>query len=63
MVSKVQKIVTMKKILANELSDVLFVLICLANQTGIDLEKSFYENLNKKTNRDKNRHKSNIKLK
>ena len=49
--------------LGNELSDVLFVLICLANQTGIDLEKSFYENLNKKTNRDKNRHKSNIKLK
>ena len=49
--------------LANELSDVLFVLICLANQTGIDLEKSFYKNLNKKTNRDKNRHKSNIKLK
>ena len=49
--------------LANELSDVLFVLICLANQTGIDLEKSFHENLNKKTNRDKNRHKSNIKLK
>ena len=49
--------------LADELSDVLFVLICLANQTGIDLEKSLHENLNKKTNRDKNRHKSNIKLK
>ena len=49
--------------LADELSDVLFVLIRLANQTGIDLEKSFHENLNKKTNRDKNRHKSNIKLK
>ena len=49
--------------LANELSDVLFVLICLANQTGIDLEKSFHENLNKKTRRDKNRHKSNTKLK
>ena len=49
--------------LADELSDVLFVLICLANQTGIDLEKSFHENLNKKTRRDKNRHKSNIKLK
>ena len=46
--------------LADELSDVLFVLICLANQTGIDLEKSFHENLNKKTRRDKNRHKSNI---
>ena len=49
--------------LADELSDVLFVLICLANQTGIDLEKSFQVNLDKKTKRDKNRHKSNIKLK
>ena len=48
--------------LADELSDVLFVLICLANQTGIDLEKSFQVNLDKKTKRDKNRHKSNIKL-
>ena len=48
--------------LADELSDVLFVLICLANQTGIDLEKSFKQNLEKKTKRDKNRHKSNIKL-
>ena len=52
-----------EKDLANELSDVLFVLICLANQTGIDLDKSFNENLNKKTKRDKKRHKSNIKLK
>ena len=48
--------------LADELSDVLFVLICLANQTGIDLDKSFKLNLDKKTKRDKNRHKSNIKL-
>ena len=48
--------------LADELSDVLFVLICLANQTGIDLEKSFKLNLDKKTKRDKSRHKSNIKL-
>ena len=48
--------------LADELSDVLFVLICLANQTGIDLEKSFKLNLDKKTKRDKNRHKSNFKL-
>lgn len=48
--------------LADELSDVLFVLICLANQTGIDLEKSLKLNLDKKTKRDKNRHKSNIKL-
>ncbi|MBT3282070.1 MAG: nucleotide pyrophosphohydrolase [Cryomorphaceae bacterium] len=49
--------------LADELSDVLFVLICLANQTGINLEKSFQQNLDKKTERDKNRHKSNTKLK
>ncbi len=49
--------------LADELSDVLFVIICLANQSGIDLEKSFQENLDKKTARDKNRHKSNNKLK
>ena len=49
--------------LADELSDVLFVLICIANQTGIDLEKSFKQNLDKKTERDKNRHKLNIKLK
>ena len=48
--------------LADELSDVLFVLICLANQTGIDLERSFQLNLDKKTKRDANRHKSNIKL-
>ena len=39
--------------LGDELSDVLFVLICLANQTGIDLEKSFKNNLSKKTERDK----------
>ena len=49
--------------LGDELSDVLFVLICLANQTGIDLEKSFKNNLSKKTERDKERHKSNNKLK
>ena len=50
-------------ILGDELSDVLFVLICLANQTGIDLEKSFKNNLSKKTERDRQRHKSNKKLK
>ena len=48
--------------LGDELSDVLFVLICLANQTGVDLEKSFIENLEKKTQRDRNRHKQNNKL-
>ena len=49
--------------LGDELSDVLFVLICLANQTGIDLEKSFKNNLSKKTERDRQRHKLNKKLK
>jgi len=50
------------KSLGDELSDVLFVVICLANQTGIDLEKSFYQNLKNKTKRDKSRHQSNKKL-
>ena len=49
--------------LGEELADVLFVLICLANQTGIDLEKSFEEKLEKKSIRDKTRHLSNKKLK
>lgn len=49
--------------LADELSDVLFVLICLANQTGIDLEKAFRNNLKKKTARDFERHQQNDKLK
>jgi NTP pyrophosphatase (non-canonical NTP hydrolase) len=51
-----------EKILADEMADVLFVLICLANQTGIDLEKAFFKNMEKKTKRDKKRHKSNKKL-
>ncbi|MCB9198097.1 MAG: pyrophosphatase, partial [Flavobacteriales bacterium] len=41
---------------------VLFVLICLANQTGIDLEESMRKNLEKKVNRDKDRHVNNPKL-
>ena len=49
--------------LGEELADVLFVLICLANQTGVDLEKSFEEKLEKKSKRDKIRHLSNKKLK
>jgi|TARA_B100001093_G_C26832593_1_gene1016823 NTP pyrophosphatase (non-canonical NTP hydrolase) len=49
--------------LSNELTDVLFVLICLANQTGVDLEQAFEENMNKKTQRDHSRHKENDKLK
>lgn len=50
------------KDLGDEMADVLFVLICLANQTGVDLEKSLKENLQKKTNRDADRHKNNPKL-
>jgi NTP pyrophosphatase (non-canonical NTP hydrolase) len=49
--------------LADEMADVLFVLICLANQTGIDLNNAFIKNLEKKTNRDGDRHKNNEKLK
>ncbi len=48
--------------LADEMADVLFVLICLANQTGIDLEKALVKNLMKKEIRDKTRHKNNPKL-
>jgi NTP pyrophosphatase (non-canonical NTP hydrolase) len=51
------------KELSEELADVFFVLICLANQTGIDLNKAFVENLKKKTKRDSKRHKENKKLK
>lgn len=48
--------------LADEMADVLFVLICMANQTGVDLETALKNNLDKKTNRDKSRHKDNEKL-
>jgi NTP pyrophosphatase (non-canonical NTP hydrolase) len=48
--------------LADELSDVMFVVICLANQTGIDLELAFLKNLEKKTTRDFDRHQQNDKL-
>jgi len=51
------------KKLADELADVLFVLICLANQTGVDLTKAFEKNMEKKTKRDSKRHKENKKLK
>lgn len=50
------------KDLGEELSDVLFVLICIANQTGIDLQKAFSNKLKIKTKRDKNRHSKNSKL-
>jgi NTP pyrophosphatase (non-canonical NTP hydrolase) len=49
--------------LGDELADVLFVIICLANQTGIDLENALRENIEKKNNRDKQRHQNNPKLK
>ena len=48
--------------LADEMADVLWVLICLANQTGVDLTEAFRKNLEKKTSRDKDRHKNNPKL-
>ncbi len=46
----------------DELADIMFVLICLANQMDIDIESAIHENLLKKTERDQNRHKSNSKL-
>ena len=49
--------------LADEMADVLWVLICLANQTGVNLTDAFHKNMEKKTNRDSERHKNNEKLK
>lgn len=51
------------KDLGDEMADVLWVLICLANQTGIDLEEALRKNLDKKTKRDNTRHHENDKLK
>jgi|SRR5436190_24203758 len=51
-----------EKDLGDELADVMFVLICIANQTGVDLEVALKKNLDKKTNRDKTRHSDNPKL-
>lgn len=48
--------------LGDEMADVLWVLICLANQTGVNLTEAFQKNLEKKTSRDKERHKNNPKL-
>ena len=48
--------------LGDEMADVLFVLICLANQTGVNLEEALRKNLEKKTQRDQNRHRDNEKL-
>ena len=54
---------TAKDDLADEMADVFFVLVCLANQTGIDLTQALKKNLDKKTNRDAKRHAENEKLK
>lgn len=48
--------------LADEMADVLWVLICLANQTGVNLTEAFQKNMEKKTSRDADRHKQNDKL-
>ena len=53
----------LEKTLEEEMADILFVLICMANQTGINLEKALVRNLEKKTNRDAVRHLNNNKLK
>jgi NTP pyrophosphatase (non-canonical NTP hydrolase) len=49
--------------MADEMADILWVLICLANQTGVNLTDAFQKNMEKKTLRDANRHKGNDKLK
>ena len=48
--------------LSEEMADILFVLICMANQTGVDLTEALKKSLEKKTNRDSDRHKNNEKL-
>ncbi|MDD2474333.1 MAG: nucleotide pyrophosphohydrolase [Dysgonamonadaceae bacterium] len=53
----------LSKNLGDEMADVLWVLICLANQTGVDLEQALQENMKKKTLRDAKRHQDNPKLK
>lgn len=53
----------LEKQLPDEMADVLWVLLCLANQTGVDLTDAFEKNMQKKTQRDSERHKNNPKLK
>lgn len=53
----------LNKDLSEEIADVLWVLICIANQTGVNLEESFIRSIEKKTNRDSNRHLNYQKLK
>ena len=57
------KLIDLDKQLEEEFADVLWVLIAMANQTGIDLTKAFKANIQKKTVRDKDRHRNNPKLK
>lgn len=57
-----EEAVTAREDLADEMADVLFVLICLANQTGVDLSGALKKNLEKKTRRDAERHVNNEKL-
>ncbi|MDD3787398.1 MAG: nucleotide pyrophosphohydrolase [Petrimonas sp.] len=52
----------LSKNLADEMADIFWVIICLANQTGVDLEEAFRKNIEKKTMRDSTRHKENEKL-
>lgn len=52
-----------KNLLADELADVMWVLMCIANQTGVDLTEALQRNIEKKTSRDKERHINNPKLK
>ena len=47
----------------DEMADIFWILLCLANQTGVDLNEAFSKNMEKKTNRDKERHQNNKKLK
>jgi len=58
-----EKLSDQDKELGEELADVLFVTLCLANQTGVDLQKSWEEKMEKRTQRDAYRHKGNEKLK
>ena len=59
---KTEQAETAHEDMADEMADVMFVLICLANQTGVDLEAALRKNLEKKTNRDHDRHLNNQKL-
>ncbi len=63
MASKVKKKVIKAKTLGEELADVVFVVLCLANQTGIDLQAAFDKKMALKAKRDHDRHQNNEKLK